>query len=125
MWILISTLHIMASLLLIALILLQQGKGADAGASFGGDSSSVFGPMVENPLKNVTTIVAFIFMATSVSLAYNQRSASEDEGLLFSREAVTSEASTPDVAKDTSATTPAVENSVTGVQDGVDNAVTE
>ena len=100
MWILISTLHILASLLLIALILLQQGKGADAGASFGGDSSSVFGPMVENPLKNLTTLVAFVFMATSVSLAYNQRFAADSEGQLFTREAVTSQSSVVEDGKE-------------------------
>lgn len=86
MWIIISTLHILASLLLIVLVLLQQGKGADAGAAFGGDSSSVFGPMVENPLKNLTTIVAIVFMSTSVSLAYKARLGSDGEGQLFSRE---------------------------------------
>lgn len=75
----------MACILLIALVLLQQGKGADAGASFGGDSSSAFGPMVENPLKNITTIVAVVFMSTSVSLAYNSRYAATTQGELFSR----------------------------------------
>lgn len=125
MWILISTLHIMASLLLIALILMQQGKGADAGASFGGDSSSVFGPMVENPLKNVTTIVAFFFMATSVSLAYNQRYANDDEGHLFSREAVTTEAAAPIGTTETPTAPVAAENPNGEAQKNVDSAVTK
>lgn len=86
MWILISSLHVLACLLLICLVLLQQGKGADMGASFGGDSSSLFGPMVENPLKNLTTIVAVVFMSTAVGLAYKSRFFSENEGKLFSRQ---------------------------------------
>ena len=66
----ISTVHIVSCLFLILLVLLQQGKGADVGATLGGDSSSLFGPMSENPLKNLTTIVAVVFMTTSVSQAY-------------------------------------------------------
>ncbi|HMO17356.1 MAG TPA: preprotein translocase subunit SecG [Oligoflexia bacterium] len=83
--IIISGLHIAACLVLILLILLQQGKGADAGASFGGgDSSSLFGPTAENPLRNSTTIVAILFMATSLSLAYKARTGTiEDSGRLF------------------------------------------
>ena len=85
MWILVSTLHILACILMIILVLLQQGKGADAGASFGGDSSSAFGPMVENPLKNITTIMAIVFMSTSISLAYKSRFATDKDGELFVR----------------------------------------
>ena len=86
MWLILSSLHVIASLLLISLVLLQQGKGADMGASLGGDSSSLFGPMVENPLKNLTTLVAIVFMTTSVSLAYQAKFHSSSEGRLFSRE---------------------------------------
>ena len=95
MWIFITTFHVLASLLLIVLVLLQQGKGADAGASFGGDSSSVFGPMVENPLKNLTTIVAMLFMITSVSLAYKAKDTSDAEGKLFSRTSSSAPAENP------------------------------
>lgn len=81
---LLASLHILASVLLIALILIQQGKGADIGATLGGgDSSSLFGPTAENPLRNATTLVAVVFMVTSVSLAYQARFPGVEEGKLF------------------------------------------
>jgi preprotein translocase subunit SecG len=65
--------HISVSLFLIVIILLQHGKGADAGAVFGGGGSSqtVFGSEGPVPLLNkMTTASAIFFMVTSVSLAY-------------------------------------------------------
>ncbi len=65
--------HVVVCLFLVVIVLLQQGKGADAGAAFGGGSSqSLFG--TEGPLSllnKVTTTAAVIFMLTSVMLAYN------------------------------------------------------
>ncbi|MCI5168004.1 MAG: preprotein translocase subunit SecG, partial [Candidatus Electrothrix sp. GM3_4] len=59
------------SLFLIAIVLLQHGKGADIGATFGGSSQSVFGSEGPVPLLNkITTFSAIVFMGTSVSLAY-------------------------------------------------------
>lgn len=40
---LLLVVHIIAAVVIIALVLLQQGKGADAGAAFGGGSQTVFG----------------------------------------------------------------------------------
>ncbi len=80
----LTTVHIIACVLLIVLVLLQQGKGADIGSTLGGDSSSLFGPMAENPLKNITTIVAILFMTTSVVQAYRARYDTVAEGGLFS-----------------------------------------
>jgi len=65
--------HISVSLFLIIIVLLQHGKGADAGAAFGGggSSQSLFGS--EGPvslLNKITTASAIVFMVTSVSLAY-------------------------------------------------------
>ncbi len=52
-------------------MLLQHGKGADVGATFGGAGNTVFGTEGPVPLLNkVTTGVAIIFMLTSVTLAY-------------------------------------------------------
>lgn len=84
MALILSTVHVFACVLLIALVLLQQGKGADIGSTLGGDSSSLFGPMTENPLKNITTIVAIVFMGTSVVQAYRARYDNGTEGKLFS-----------------------------------------
>lgn len=57
---------------LVGLIMLQQGKGADAGASFGaGASQTVFGSSGSgNFMSRTTTILAFVFFAISLGLAY-------------------------------------------------------
>jgi len=70
---LLTILHISVCIFLIGIVLLQHGKGADMGASFGGGSSqTVFGSDGPLPLLNkVTTVGAIIFMVTSVALAYN------------------------------------------------------
>lgn len=63
--------HIVVCLFLIGIVLLQHGKGADVGATFGGSSQSLFGTEGPLPLLNkVTTLAAIIFMGTSISLAY-------------------------------------------------------
>lgn len=63
--------HVVVSLAIIGLILLQQGKGAEAGASFGGGASqTVFGSQGGgNFFAKVTGVLAVIFFATSFSLA--------------------------------------------------------
>lgn len=65
--------HISVCFFLVIIVLLQHGKGADAGAAFGGggSSQSLFGS--EGPislLNKITTLSAIFFMVTSVSLAY-------------------------------------------------------
>ena len=65
--------HIAVCLFLIIIVLLQHGKGADAGAAFGGggSSQSLFGSEGPIPLLNkITTFSAIVFMVTSVGLAY-------------------------------------------------------
>lgn len=63
--------HILVCLFLIAIVLLQHGKGADIGATFGGSSQSLFGTEGPIPLLNkITTLAAIVFMVTSISLAY-------------------------------------------------------
>jgi len=63
--------HVLVCLFLIGIVLLQHGKGADIGATFGGSSQSLFGTEGPLPLLNkITTLAAVIFMVTSVSLAY-------------------------------------------------------
>lgn len=64
-------LHIFVCLFLIGIVLLQHGKGADIGASFGGSNQSLFGTEGPLPLLNkITTLAAIVFMGTSVALAY-------------------------------------------------------
>jgi preprotein translocase subunit SecG len=68
---LIIVLHTIVCLFLICIVLLQHGKGADIGASFGGSSQSLFGAEGPMPLLNkITTLAAIVFMGTSVTLAY-------------------------------------------------------
>ncbi len=64
--------QVLLSISLITLILLQHGKGADAGAAFGsGASATVFGAKGSgNFLTKTTAILATLFFVTSLSLAY-------------------------------------------------------
>ena len=69
---LIVTIHVIVSITLIMIVLLQTGKGADMGAAFGGGSSqSLFGAVGPSTfLSKATTIIAVVFMLTSLTLAY-------------------------------------------------------
>lgn len=68
---LLIIIHILVCIFLIGIVLLQHGKGADIGATFGGSSQSLFGSEGPVPLLNkITTLSAIVFMGTSVSLAY-------------------------------------------------------
>ena len=63
--------HVFVCFFLVVIVLLQHGKGADMGATFGGSSQTVFGTEGPMPLLNkVTTGSAIVFMVTSLSLAY-------------------------------------------------------
>jgi preprotein translocase subunit SecG len=64
------SLHVLVSAILISMVLLQKGKGADIGAAFGGASNTVFGPRgAQSFLSKLTTGAAIIFMITSLTLA--------------------------------------------------------
>ena len=67
----VLVIHSLVAVSIVALILLQQGKGADAGASFGGGASNtVFGSLGAAPfLTKLTAILAIIFFITSLGLA--------------------------------------------------------
>ncbi len=68
---LLIIIHVFVSLFLIGIVLLQHGKGADIGATFGGSSQSLMGTEGAVPLMNkITTFAAIVFMGTSISLAY-------------------------------------------------------
>ena len=64
-------LHIVACFVLILIVLLQAGKGADMGAAFGGSSQTVFGSSGAGTfLGKMTAGVAILFMLTSLALTY-------------------------------------------------------
>ena len=68
---LVLTLHVVACLFLIAVVLLQQGKGQDLASAFGGGGTqAAFGPRGSaTVLSRATTILAGLFMVTSLSLS--------------------------------------------------------
>ncbi|ELA08868.1 preprotein translocase subunit SecG [Moraxella macacae 0408225] len=71
MYSIILTIHIVVAIVMIGLILIQHGKGADAGASFGaGASGTVFGASGSaNFLTRSTAVLTAIFFVTSITLA--------------------------------------------------------
>jgi preprotein translocase subunit SecG len=68
---LVLTLHVIACLFLIGVVLLQQGKGQDLASAFGGGGSqAAFGPRGSaTVLSRATAILAGLFMVTSLSLS--------------------------------------------------------
>jgi preprotein translocase subunit SecG len=63
-------LHIIVAFIMVGVILLQSGKGAEIGAAFGGSSQTVFGARgASTMLSKLTAVSATIFMVTSLSLA--------------------------------------------------------
>lgn len=76
--------HVLLALGIIGLVLIQHGKGADAGAAFGsGASSTVFGARGSASfLTRTTGILAAVFFLTSLSLAYLASGPRETESTL-------------------------------------------
>ena len=80
---LVLVFHVLAALAVIGLVLIQHGKGADAGAGFGGGASStVFGSGgAGNFLQRLTTGIAIAFFITSFGLAYYAKEKSHRDGV--------------------------------------------
>jgi len=76
--------HLLLALALVGLVLLQHGKGADAGAAFGsGASATVFGSRGSTSfLSRATAVLATLFFITSLVLAYYSMQMARDEGLM-------------------------------------------
>ena len=97
----LTVIHILAALGIIGLVLIQHGKGADAGAAFGagasgGASGSVFGAQGSgNFLSRSTAILATVFFVTSLSLAYMAQSSKEPTSLLESATKATQQQEQP------------------------------
>lgn len=75
--------HVVIAVALVGLVLIQQGKGADAGAAFGGGGASqtVFGSQGSGSfLTRVTAMLAIIFFVTSFSLAVFAKQRAEVAG---------------------------------------------
>src|SRR5215217_6086721 len=91
MWNLVLMLQILAALVMIGLVLIQHGKGADMGASFGsGASGSLFGATGSaNFLSRSTAVCAAVFFACTLALAYtsNDRSRASSSTSILDRPA--------------------------------------
>src|SRR5258706_15846841 len=72
MSVVVTVLHVIVCVFLIAVVLLQRGKGAQVGAVFGGGGGATMfgGRGAGNFLTKLTTGAAIVFMFTSLSLAY-------------------------------------------------------
>ena len=89
--------HVLFALVIIGLVLLQHGKGADMGSGFGGGSSgSLFGATGSaNFLSRATAVLATIFFLTSLGLAYLATNKPKSTGGVL--DAVKTETSAPAV----------------------------
>lgn len=71
MYTLVIVLHVLASLALILIVLLQTGRGAEMGAAFGGASQTLFGGSGGTTfMSKLTTVAAVLFMLTCLGLTY-------------------------------------------------------
>jgi preprotein translocase subunit SecG len=96
--------HTLIALLIIVLVLLQRGKGADAGAAFGaGASGTVFGARGSSSFfSRATAVCATLFFVSSLALAYlsSQRSTAPESLLENAPVVETGVAETPDPSEE-------------------------
>ena len=99
---LVLAVQILSALGMIGLILIQHGKGADMGASFGsGASGSLFGATGSaNFLSRSTAVAATVFFLSTLGLAYvgNYRGAVGEQPSVFDRPAATASAAAASAA---------------------------
>jgi preprotein translocase subunit SecG len=93
----ILAVQMLAALSMIGLILIQHGKGADMGAAFGsGSSGSLFGASGSaNFLSRTTAVLAAVFFACTLLLAYFGNLRAPESGSVLERAAVTAPAPAP------------------------------
>jgi preprotein translocase subunit SecG len=104
--------HLVVCVLIVALVLLQRGKGADAGTGFGaGASGTVFGARGSaNFFSRSTAVLATLFFVTSLSLAYLASRVTAPRGILegsvLEQEAETQPAEVPALSPQEGASEP-------------------
>jgi len=93
----ILSVHVLLALMIIGLVLLQRGKGAEAGAGFGsGASGTVFGARGTSTLfSKLTAVFAALFFATSLTLAYIGARPSAEPSSVLERAAQAATATQP------------------------------
>ena len=94
---LLVTLHIIVSLFIVGVVLLQQGKSADLAGAFGGQGSqTAFGPRgAANLLTKLTTYSAIIFMLSSIGLTILLSRSSADRSVLSGTKTTPATQTTP------------------------------
>ncbi|MEW6694760.1 MAG: preprotein translocase subunit SecG [Pseudomonadota bacterium] len=106
---LLTVVQVLSALAMIGLVLMQHGKGADAGAAFGGGASaSLFGASGgANFLSRSTAVLATVFLATTLALAFlgYQRPQASGSGSVL--ESVPVVPATPDAAAPAAPAAPA------------------
>ena len=130
----LAIIHIILAISIIGLVLIQHGKGADAGAAFGagaagGASGSVFGAQGSaNFLSRTTAILATLFFVTSLTLGYLATGEQKQESLLdtntsqtteapvIQEESSTSQSDVPQIPVETPATTGSAEDQTANTQ---------
>ena len=90
--------YILISVVLILMILLQQGKGSDLGSAFGsGSSNTMFGPSTAvNPLTKITALLAAAFLILSLAISWQSRSINQEVFLQEQPEEIVEEGILPD-----------------------------
>jgi preprotein translocase subunit SecG len=93
----ILAVHVLLALMIIGLVLLQRGKGAEAGAGFGsGASGTVFGARGTSTLfSKLTAVFAALFFVTSLSLAYMGTRAPGEPSSVLERSLLSTPAQAP------------------------------
>jgi preprotein translocase subunit SecG len=93
----LTVVQVLCCLAIIGLVLIQRGKGADAGAGFGaGASGTVFGARgASTALSRATAIFAAIFMLNSLMLAYLGQKVSTEQPKTILDEAAAGQSTTP------------------------------
>jgi preprotein translocase subunit SecG len=94
---LLVTLHVIVSLFLVGVVLLQQGKSADLAGAFGGQGSqTAFGPRgAANLLTKLTTYSAIIFMLSSIGLTILLSRSTADRSVLSGTKTTPATQTTP------------------------------
>ncbi|WP_456403721.1 preprotein translocase subunit SecG [Thiolapillus sp.] len=128
--------HLFLSIGLIGLILIQHGKGADAGAAFGsGASSTVFGARGSaNFLSRTTGVLALLFFITSLTLAWLAMETARDSGLMIDVQSTETQPipaaesdlpTIPEVANDSEAPAAPAETAPAAAATGADEVKTD
>ena len=70
MFTILLVIHVIVAIILVMVVLLQTGRGAELGAAFGGMGQATYGASKSTFISKFTTGLAIVFMSTSMSLAF-------------------------------------------------------